>query len=55
MYLEIDDLIQVMHDSLCACGGHCFGWEDDRAALIDFIENRWGSVAVFNRYLRELG
>ena len=47
----IDGLTTAMHDTLCGCGARCAGWENDKAALLAFAEERWGSPYTFERYL----
>lgn len=41
---EVRKLVQAMHDTLCQCGGWCFGAEDDLSALTEWVQDRWGSV-----------
>ena len=47
----LDGLITAMHDTLCGCGGRCQGWHDDKAALLAFAQQRWGTPHPFEHYL----
>jgi hypothetical protein len=39
----LDALTTVMHDSLCGCGGRCYGWDSDRMEINAWLEERYGS------------
>ena len=47
----VNDLVTAMHDTLCACGARCHGWHADKAALLEFVEQRWGTAGPFEYYL----
>lgn len=49
----IDKLVTRMHDYLCQCGEECDGWFQDREALLEWIEDRYGSTSVLESALNE--
>ena len=54
MSVELDTVVTFLHDSMCGCGERCHGWVEDRRALVEFSETRWGRASAIPDALHDL-
>ena len=52
--VEMQALVQAMHDSVCRCGEQCRGYWADYADFVNYVETRWGHTAPMEWYLEGL-
>lgn len=52
--VEMQALVQAMHDSVCRCGEQCKGYWADYADFVKYVETRWGHTAPMEWYLEGL-
>ena len=52
--VEIERLVQAMHDSVCRCGGKCKGYYLDLTDLSNTVQQMWGSTTPMETYLESV-
>jgi len=39
----LEEVITVLHDQVCRCGGRCIGWRMDELGMREFLDKQYGS------------